>query len=66
MLAVTDEPLPGRDPSRGVVVFDVESQKKIAELSGLRQPITALTFSRDSRRLAAGDRLGAVRVWQRR
>jgi hypothetical protein len=66
MLAVADEPLPGRDPTRGVVMFDVESQKKIAELPGLRQPITALTFSRDSRRLAAGDQLGAVRVWQRR
>src|SRR5262249_33542739 len=39
MLAVADEPFPGQDPSRGVVVFDVAKQQKVATLPGLRQPV---------------------------
>ena len=66
MLAVADEPFPGQDPSRGVTVFDVGKQQKLASLPGLRQPVSALAFSRDSRRLAAGDTLGSIRVWQRK
>ncbi len=65
-LAVAATAFSGGDATRGVELFDVAKKQKTGALPGLRQPVTALAFSRDGRRLAAGDHLGAIRVWQRK
>lgn len=65
-LAAAATPFTGGAPTRGIDVFDVALKQSIGSLGGLRQPVTALTFSRDSRRLAAGDQWGAIRVWERK
>jgi hypothetical protein len=65
-LAVAATAFAGGDATRGIELFDVASQKKLGTLSGLRQPVTALSFSRDSRLLAGGEQLGAIRAWQRK
>ena len=50
----------------GVKAFTAAVLGGIGSLPGLRIPVTALAFSRDSRRLAGGDQVGAVRVWERK
>jgi len=65
-LAVADVPFAGATPSRGIRVFNVASKQSLGTLGGLRQPITAMAFARDSSRLAAGDHVGSIRVWERK
>lgn len=57
-----------RDPMGGVVVHapGAGDEWKAPELlEGLSSPIHAVTFSADGRRLAGGDHLGTVQIWQR-
>ena len=65
-LAVAATPFKDGEANRGVDLFDVAKRQKLGSLTGLRQPVTALAFSRDGRRFAAGDHLGAIRVWERK
>ncbi len=66
VLAVAATPFSGNDASRGIELFDVAKKLKLGVFPGLQQPVSALAFSRDGRRLAAGDSVGAIRVWQRK
>jgi hypothetical protein len=47
------------------VTTDSRTPETLATLEGLRAPIHAVAFSRDGRRLAAGDSEGLVQVWAR-
>ncbi len=55
------DPAPETEPS--VKVFDARSGDLVRELSHL-PPVQAVTFSRDSQYLAAGNLTGDIRVWE--
>lgn len=65
-LAVADVPFANGNLSRGIDLFDVAQQRHVGAFGGLRHPVTALSFSRDSRRLAAGNQSGEIRIWEQR
>lgn len=52
-------------PYGDVRVFDAGSGRMAAVLKGLAAPVTALAFSADGRRLAAGSSAGYVQLWER-
>ena len=48
---------------RDVKLWDLGTQKKLADLTGHQSGISFLTFSQDSKRLASSDQDGTVKIW---
>lgn len=56
---------PARGANSSVVVHDVQTGSRLYALSGLKRPVTAMTFSPDGRTLAVGYN-GLVQLWDTR